>query len=252
MPTGDVQLEQEISDNDIDNNDFSDDLPFEAEFYRTSTDRDEFVRPIPSPKENEIDKGDDGIELDAPSTFVHTPNCTYHIAVRLFFDSIDGLEIKLDGLTMKSDAKDKISLSDFVQQAQLQVFDSIKGMNFTSELMNDVISYLRQAFVSAYGFDDNCGVSTNVVTYFTKNDTQVDSPEMNKQITDIPASSDEDATSDSDPKDSEATSKDDVDDDNVTEEYQSKTLTRPKLSDVIQDAIKVYKALNNWKYPQQS
>lgn len=248
-------MEQEISDNDIDNDDFSDELPFEAEFYRTSTDRDEFVRPIPSPKENEIDKGDDGIELDALSTFVHTPNCTYQIAVRMFFDSIDDLEIKLDGLAMKSDSKDKISLSDFVHQAQLQVFDSIKGKNFTSELMNDIISYLRQAFASAYGFEDNCGVSTSVVTYFTKNDTQVDSPQMNEQTTDIPASSDEDASGDSDPKDLETSSEDDVDDDDsdeVTEEYQSKTLIRPKLSDVIQDAINVYKTLNNWKYPQQA
>ncbi|XP_055307925.1 uncharacterized protein LOC129572042 [Sitodiplosis mosellana] len=248
LPAGPVQSEQEISDNDIDNDDFSDELPFEAEFYRTSTDRDEFVRPIPSPKDNEIDDGDGGIELNVPTTFVHTPNCTYHIAIRVFFESIDDLEIKLDGLTVESGSKNKISLSDFVQQAQVQVFNSIKGKNFTSELMNDVISYLRQAFVSAFGYDDNCGVSTNVVTYFTKDDTQADPPQMNEQTTDIPTH-DEDAPGDTDLIDSETTTENDGD---ATEEYQPKTLTRPKLSDIVQDTIDVYKALNNWKYPQQS
>lgn len=249
MPAGPVPSEKEISDNDIDNDDFSDELPFEAEFYRTSTDRDEFVRPIPSPKDNEVDEGDGGIELDAPNTpFIHTPDCAYHIAVKLFFENIDDLEIKLEGLTLKSGSKNNVSLSDFVQQAQALLSNSIKGKNFTSELLNDVISYLRQAFVTVYGYEDNCGVSTSIVTYFTKNDTQVDPPQMNEKTTDTPTDV-EVIQSETEVPESETTSEDEED---VTEAYESKTLIRPKLSEVVQEAIDVYKALNNWKYPQQS
>lgn len=87
MPTLPGQSEKDISDNDIDNTEFSKELPFEAEYYRTSTDRDEFVRPIPNPAENEIDEGDDGIDLDDPGT--HTPQCTYHISIKLYFDIIE-------------------------------------------------------------------------------------------------------------------------------------------------------------------
>lgn len=249
LPAGPVPSEKEISDNDIDNDDFSDELPFEAEFYRTSTDRDEFVRPIPSPKMNEIDEGDDGIELDAPNTpFVHTPDCAYHIAVKLFFESIDDLEIKLEGLTLKSGSKTNISLSDFVQQAQALLSNGIKGKNFTNELLNDVISYLRQAFVTVYGYEDNCGVSTSIVTYLTKNDTQVDPQDIIEKTTDTPTDAEVVQIETEEPE-SETTSEDEED---VTEEYESKTLIRPKLSEVVQQAIDVYKALNNWKYPQQS
>lgn len=251
MPAGPVQSEQEISDNDIDNNDFSDELPFEAEFYRTSTDRDEFIRPIPSPNDNEIDEGDDGIELDAPQTFIHTPNCTYHIAIKLFIESIDDLEIKLDGLTVRSGSKNNISLSDFVQQAQVQVFNSIKGKNFTSGLVNDIINYLRQAFTSAFGYDDNCGASTTVVTYFTKNDTQVDSPQVDDDTTDVPTNDEEvqNETEVTEVADTEITIETD---DDTTEAYEPKTLTRPKLSEIVQDTINVYRALNNWNYPKHS
>lgn len=249
MPAGPVQLQKKISDNDIDNDDdFSKELPFEAEFYRTSTDRDDFVRPIPSPKDNEIDEGDDGIDIDAPSLNL-TPDCTYHIAVRLFVDAIDDLEIKLEGLTLRNGTKNNnISLSDFVQQAQVQVFNSIKGKSFTSELVNDVINYLRQAFVNVFGYDDSCGVSTTVVTYFTKNDTQVNPPTMNDATTDIPSNVEE-VQSETEEIDSETTTETD---DDPTKEYQTKTLTRPKLSDIVQDTINAYKALNNWKYSQQS
>ncbi|XP_031638707.1 uncharacterized protein LOC116350875 [Contarinia nasturtii] len=252
LPTAPVQSEQEISDNDIDDNDFSKELPFEAEYYRTSTDRDEFVRPIASPKENEIDEGEDGIDLDDLNTFVHTPDCTYHIAIRLFYESIDELEIKLEGLTLKNDTKSNISLSDFVQQAQLQIVNTIKEKMFTNELVNDVINYLRQTFVSAFGFENNCGVSTTVVTYFTKNDTQVDGPQANEDTTDVVPTTEEIIQNETDASIDTETSTSTDDEEDATEEYQSKTLIRPKLSDVVQDVINVYKALHNWRYSQQA
>lgn len=248
MPTN-VQSEQEISNNDIDDNDFTKQLPFEAEYYRTSTDRSDFIRPIASPKENEIDEGDDdGVDLNNP-TFVHTPDCTYHIGIGLFYETIDKLEIKLEGLAMKNETKTNIGLSDFVQQAQQQIFNTIKGRNFTNELMSDVISYLRQTFVTAFGYEDNCGVSTTVTTYFTRNDTQFDGPQINENTTDM-ATTEEIIQNETEASIATEASTD-VEED-ATEEYHSKTLTRPQISEVVQDVIDVYKALYNWRYPQQA
>lgn len=240
MPAIHNQADREISDNDIDDNDFSKELPFEAEYYRTSTDKDGFVRPIANPEENDIDEGDGGIDLDEPNIPIHTPDCTYHIAIRLFYESICDLQIKLAGLTVKSGTNFNISSSDFVQQAQLHIFNTIKGKNLTNELVDDVIKYLRQTFTRAFGYEDNCSVSTTVVTYFTKNDTQVDTPRANEETTDV-LKSEENTQSET-----EANGED------VTEEYRTRTLTRPKLSAIIQNAIDVYKALYNWKYRQQS
>lgn len=296
MPAGPTQTEKEISDNDIDNIDFNKELPFEAEYYRTSTDRDEFVRPIPNPEENEIDDSDDGIDLDDPSSFVNIPDCTYHIAIMLYYESIENLEIRLDGLTIQPNTKANVTLSEFVQRVQAQIFNNVKQKNLTNELVNDVISYLRQNFVNAFGYEDRCGVSTSVVTYYTRNDTA--SPQTGeKPTTDAPLPSANipspnipdsptptlpeepmpsapdvgtpvDAVNDTpqemDAKNTESIEHkvDDVssepestdteleteDQDDTTEEYQSKVLTRPKLSDIVQRTINAYKALNNWKY----
>lgn len=252
MPTSPGQSDQEILENDIDDSDdFSKELPFEAEYYRTSTDRDEFMRPIANPEANEIDDGDDGFDLDDPGTLIHTPNCTYHIAIKLFYESIDDLDIKLEGLTMKSGSKNNINLTEFVQQTQAKIFDKINGKNLTNELVNDVIDFLRQTFVSVYGYEDNCGVSTTVITYFIKNDTQVDTPQISEETTEISTSGDHNQSETETPN-TDTTEIEEVDDEDVTEEYQSRTLTRPKLSEVIQDAIDVYKALNNWRYSQKS
>lgn len=250
LPTSPGQSELEISENDIDDIDFSKELPFESEYYRTSTDRDVFVRPIPNPDVNEIDDGEDGIDLDEPGTFVHTPNCTYHIAIKLFYESIDDLDIKLEGLTVKSGPKNNISLNEFLKQTQVQMFDKIKGKNLTNELVNDIINNLRQTFSTVYGYEDNCGVSTTVITYFTKNDTQVDTPQINDETTEIPI--DDDNQSETVIPNFQTTTDEDEDEDDVTEKYQSRTLIKPKLSAIIQDAIDFYKALNNWRYSQQA
>lgn len=248
MPTSPIQSEQEISENVIDSNEFDKELPFESEYYRTSTDRDEFVRPIPNADGNEIDDGEDGIDLDEQGTWIHTPDCTYHIDIKLFYESIDALNIKLDGLTVKSGSKNNLTLSEFVQQAQAQIFNTIKGKNLTNELVNDVIGYLRQTFVSAFGYEDNCGVSTTVTTFFSKNQTQVDSPNVFEEVTDV-TTDDEGVQNETEVSDTETGTSSDEE---VTEEYQPRVLTRPKLSDVVQDVINVYKALNNWNYSELS
>lgn len=248
LPVAPVQSEQEISDNDIDidSNDFSKELPFEAEYYRTSTDCDEFVRPNANPSENEIDE-EDGIDINEPNTFVYISNCTYNIAIKLFFERIDDLEIDWEGLKIASGTKYNLSLSDFLEQTKVKILDTIKGNRLTNELVNDVMSYIRQTFLSAFGHEDNCGVSTIVISYFTKNDTQVDSPETSEETTNVPTI-EESTQSGTEALNTETTI---TNDEEATEEYQSKTLTRPKLSEIIQDAIDVYKALNHWKYSQQ-
>lgn len=263
MPTSD----QEISDNAIDNNsdDFSKELPFEAEYYRTSTERDEFLRPIASAENNEIDDGDDGIDLDDPSTYNQTPDCIYHIDIQLFYQSIERLDVQLDGLTLNNDAKSNLTLKEFVGQAQMQLFDNIKGKNLTNDLVNDVINYLRQTFVSVYGYESYCGVSTNVITYFTKNDTQ-DAPEIQETITDSPMDEDSSQLETDDDKTQESTEIPHVEDngkdilfetttssdEQTTEEYESRTLIRPKLSEIVQKSINFYKAMHNWNFPPQS
>lgn len=305
MPAAPIQSEQEISDNEIDNNDFSKDLPFEAEYYRTSTDRDVFVRPIAGPESNEIDDGDDGIDLND----ANTPVCTYFISINLFYESIDDFDLKLEGLSLQSNPKN-ITICEFLKGVKTQIFYNIKGKNFTNELVSDIIANLRQTFTDTFGYEDYCGVSTNVVTYFTKNDTQVDSttivtdedtteisvddsinrPAENPTKTtakipnqpntgtsarapllpteEIPAEAsvvtaqeqlpvqaptNVEIQNDTEIPDTEtfAETTTEIDGD-TTEEYHSRTLQRPKLSDTVQDVIKVYKTLNNWKYSQQS
>lgn len=292
-----IQSEQEISDNDIDDhNDFDKELPFEVEYYRTSTDRDLFVRPIASPDSNDIDDGADGINLDDASTL----DCTYHISIKLFYESIDDFDLKVEGLKVAKNPKNNITLCEFVRGAKTQIFFNIKGKNVTNELVSEIVTYLRQTFMSTFGYEDYCGVSTNVETYFTKNDTQVDLPQFSgERTTEIPAEvtaeapanvpaevdtevpakaaakiptklpdrisssssivpakvpvEDEvnvDIQSETEISDTETTTE--IDESDATEEYQPKILTRPKLSEAIQDVIKVYKTLNNWKYPQHS
>lgn len=265
LPMSSKQPDHEISENAIDDSsdDFSKELPLEAEYYRTSTEHDGFVRPIASPQENEIEDGDDGIDLDDPSTNNQTPDCVYHIDIKLYYESIDQLDIKLDGLTQKSGSKSNLTLNEFVGQAQLELLSNIKGMNFTNELVNDVINYLRQSFVTVYGYEDFCGVSTTVTTYYTKNDTQVDSPAVLEEITKSPLVT-ENIQRDTVDQKTESPKKEVSDtelfivettassEEDSTEEYTTKVLTRPKLSEVVQKSIDFYKALRNWNYSQQS
>lgn len=185
--------DQEILENSIDSDDSSADddynkeLPFESEYYRTSTDRDEFVRPLPGPEENEIDDGEGGIDLDESFSWnEQTPDCTYHIFIQKFYESIDRLEIKLEGLKLKSTAKSNLTLDEFVSDAQAKLLENFKGKDLTDGLVNDVITYLRQTFTSTYGYDDYCGVSTNVITYFMRNDTETDSYEESEGVTEEP------------------------------------------------------------------
>lgn len=291
-PTLPMQTDQEILENSIDNDssddddDFSKELPFESEYYRTSTDRDDFVRPIPGPEENEIDDGEGGIDLDDSFSWNQTPDCTYHIFIQLFYECIDRLEIKLEGLKLRSIAKSNLTQEEFAHNAQMKIFEMIKGKNFTNELVNDVITYLRQTFASTYGYEDYCGVSTNTITYFTKNDTQNDSNEShesnesNEGITDNPVETDSSTQIEADkeietetesvppaienetvpPEEPELETEilnvemtDSYDAVDVTTEvYQSIVLKKPKLSAIIQESINFYKALHNWRFPSPS
>lgn len=170
-------MDRDILENTIDNDssanddDFSKELPYESEYYRTSTDRDEFVRPVPGLKENEIDNGDGGIDLDDTFAPDKTPVCTYHIFIQQYFESIDRLEIKLDGLQVKSTSKSDLTPDQFTNVCQQEIFDSIKGKSLSNELVNEVIIDIRRRFTNTYGYADFCGVSTNVVTYFMKNES---------------------------------------------------------------------------------
>lgn len=263
-----MHSDQEISENAIDDDDFSKELPFEAEYYRTSTDRDDFVRPIASPQNNEIDDGKGGIDLNDPSTYNQTPDCVYHIDIKLQSESIDQLNIQLNGLTLKNGVKNNLTLNEFTAQAQSQLFSNIQGENLTNELVNDIISYLRSTFVSVYGYKDLCGVSTSVTNYFIKNDTQVDSPTVLEAITNSPFATEKQQPElfDSNTEQPQVeiseieilniettpSSETSSSEDDTTDEYESKVLTRPKLSAVVQQSIDFYKALRNWHFSQKS
>lgn len=287
-PSSSMHTDQDLSKNSIENDssddyndDFSKELPFESEYYRTSTDRDEFVRPIPGPEENDIDDGEGGIDLDDSFAWDQTPDCTYHIFIQLFYESIDRLDIKLEGLTLKSTSKSNLTTDEFARNTQKQLFERIKGKNLSNELINDVIDYLRQTFTTTYGYADYCGVSTNTLTYFSKNDTQNDSTgtnetnESNKEgITDSPIDADSSTQIEIENLDSrdsvtetdteveikteseieifnvEMTTTDDID--VTTEVYQPRVLKKPRLSAIIQDSINFYKALHKWKFPPPS
>lgn len=193
-PTAPMQVpDQEILENSIDSDDssadedYNNELPFESEYYRTSTDRDEFVKPLPGPEENEIDDGEGGIDLDESFSWnEQTPDCTFHIFIQKFYESIDRLEIKLEGLKLKSTAKSNLTLDEFVNDAQAKLLENFKGKNLTDGLVNDVISYLRDTFSSTYGYGDYCGVSTNVITFFMRNETENDSYEESEGVTEEP------------------------------------------------------------------
>lgn len=246
--------EREISENAIDgsSDDFTKDLPLEAEYYRTSTDRDEFVRPIAEAADNEIDNGDDGIDLDDPNAWSQ-PSCTYHIDIQLYYESIDQLSIKLDGLTVKSNAKSNLTLAKFLQQAEVNIFEKIKGRNLTNEIINDAIDYLRQTFVRTYGYEDYCGVSTNVVTYFTKKNADDNPKDVIEKTTNVPvdgveSSQIETENSETEMSDIETTTSEEE----TTTEYRSRVLKRPQLSKIVQETINFYKALHHWNFPPQS
>lgn len=197
VPSPPLHMDDEILQNTIDNDssandeDFSKELPYESEYYRTSTDRDEFVRPIPGPEENEIDDGEGGIDLDDTFASNDTPECTYHIFIQQYFESIDRLDIKLDGLQVKSSSKSNLTPDEFTNVAQQKIFEDIKGKSLTNELVNEVITNLRQKFIDTYGYADFCGVSTNVITYFMKNESHDSNHhETYDGITEVPCDTD--------------------------------------------------------------
>lgn len=261
MPTQPNQSENTISSNEID---FSDELPLESEYYRTSTDRDDFVRPIPSIDGNEIDDDGTGVDLNEDNG---SPECTYGITVTVLCENescnntagsvhVKNVEIQTRNLILRTERHNKLSLNEFVRKARKEIIETIKSNNnYSNEMLNNIINYLREMFAKTYGYEDNCGISVTLNSEFG---TQ-------EEVTDSIEDLDENKNTESFEETNEKINPDDVEvfnvlptvyttesDEATTEPYESRVLTKPKLSGIVQEAIDVYRALNNWKYPSQA
>lgn len=246
LPTQPNLAENEIPDNDID---FTKELPNESEYYRTSTDRDDFVRPtLPEDDVNsEIDIEDGGIDLEDESKQTIASNCVFELSLIERLGRISHLDIKTRELTVQNNQQSNIALDDFLVIAQQQLLNDIKDID-ARETINRIPSILRQIFVKTYGYDDNCAVS--MVLHSDLNENQPnDSVEDDKEITFNVA---EDTTTETGETVTDvATLNSNEAADGQTEDYQSRTLTFPTQSTNIQAIIDAYKALQNWKYSTQ-
>lgn len=169
MPTLPNQLENEISDNDVN---FDKELPLENEYYRTSTDKDDFVRPNPVDTNSEIDDNGEGIDLSDDSFQSLIPTCNYQITITDYYGAVQSLNIDVQGLMVKNGRKKNLPLRDFTKLARKQIFERIRGSNLTQETqktLTEVTHYLRQIFAKTYGYEDSCGISITLHSEFEIN-----------------------------------------------------------------------------------
>lgn len=249
LPTQVNLSDNEIPDNDID---FAKELPNESEYYHTSTDRDEFVRPTLTQDDanSEIDgSDDDGIDLDDDNNQAITPSCIYELLIIENSGHVKRLDIKLRGLKVQSNRKSNVSLDDFVAIAQQQIFNDIKTQPVMQETLNEITSKVRQVFKQTYGYDDNCGVSIVLNSEYTvSGNDKVDESEGELKIETVTEPNVEVDVEEATTVES-TIEFDDVDDiSDTTDEYQPRILTFPKQSPNIKAIIDAYKALNNWKF----
>lgn len=159
LPTTPNQSENEIADNELD---FGKDLPFEHEYYRTSTEHDEFIRPNPTDEITNIEGIDDGIDLNDETFRSLVPLCNYQITLADVNGTVDNIQIDITGLVVKNGRKNNLSLNEFRKLARKQIFEKIRHASLaedTQKTVNDVTNYLRQMFTKTYGYEDSCGIS---------------------------------------------------------------------------------------------
>lgn len=251
LPAEPKQPQNTISSNEVD---FTEDLPFEVEYYRTSTDQDEFDRPFPSVTGNSIE--DDGIGIDS-SNNEDESECTYEITVTILCDNefcnsangsvhVKNLDIQTRNLELRPDRLSNFSLNDFVRQARRKVIATIeKNDDYSNEMLNSVIGYIRNIFLKTYGYEDNCGISVALFSEFGTKKEIAKATDAKESLEPLHKRKD---TDDAEVFGFETTEIDE----GTTEQYQSRTLTRPKVNTIVQEAINVYRALNHWKYWTQA
>lgn len=164
LPTGPNQLDNEISDNELD---FDKELPFEREYYRTSTEHDDFVRPSPTDENATIEGIDDGIDLNDETFRSLVPLCNYQITLTDLNGTVDDVAIDIAGLIVKNGRKNNLPLKEFRKVARKQIFERIRRASLaqdTQKTVNDVTNYLRQMFTKTYGYEDSCGISITLQT----------------------------------------------------------------------------------------
>lgn len=259
LPAEPKQSQNTISSNEVD---FNEDLPFEAEYYRTSTDRDEFDRPIPSVDGNSIEDDGTGVDLSDENDTTES-ECTYGITVTVLCENefcnsssgsvhVKNLDIQTRNLVLRPDRRSNLSLDDFVRRARKEVIAAIeKNDNYSNEMLNSVIGYIRNIFLKTYGYEDNCGISVTLFSEFGTKEEITEIPDTEESLEPLDDKKDTDDVEVFSVRPtfvSETTENDEV----TTELYQPRTLTRPKVNNIVQEAINVYRALNHWRYPTQA
>lgn len=164
LPTGPNQLDNEISDNELD---FDKELPFEREYYRTSTEHDDFVRPSPTDENTSIEGIDDGIDLNDEAFRSLVPLCNYRITLTDLNGTVDDVAIDIAGLIVKNGRKNNLPLKEFRKVARKQILERIRRASLaqdTQQTVNDVTNYVRQMFTKTYGYEDSCGISITLQT----------------------------------------------------------------------------------------
>lgn len=266
--------------------DFAKELPFEHEYYRTSTDRDEFIRPSPTDENTSIEGIDDGIDLNDESFRSLIPLCNYQITLIDYNGTVDDISIEIQGLTVKNGRKKNVPLKDFTRYARKQIFDRVRHGDLTQDtqkVVNTVTTHLRHLFTRTYGYEDSCGISITLQTQthpsnYDDSDFRDISSESYEEVSQSTPNADVVTTEASveelsvNPVNDEKTlNKPPIDglvvteiqpdnikgrdtttiDDSVefiTEGRQIDIRKTPKLSPNIKAIIAMYKALNNWKY----
>lgn len=263
--------------------DFDKELPFEREYYRTSTDRDEFVRPSPTDENTNIEGIDDGIDLNDESFRSLIPLCNYQITLIDYNGTVNDISIDIQGLTVKNGRKHNMPLKDFMRLARKQIFDRVRKADLTQDTqkaVNTVTNHLRHLFTRTYGYEDSCGISITLQTRTQPSnyddiefiDLSSESYEEVSQSTPNAAVTTDEPVEElsANPVNNEKTLNKPPVNDAVTEiqpnieEQESTTIDdsvefivdggqtevrkAPKLTPNIKAIIAMYKALSNWRY----
>lgn len=277
LPTAPNPSENEITDNELD---FGKELPFEHEYYRTSTEHDDFIRPSPTDEITNIEGIDDGIDLNDETFRSLVPLCNYQITLTDVNGTVDDVSIDITGLVVKNGRKNNLPLKEFRKMARTQIFDRIRRASLaedTQKIVNDVTNYLRQIFTKTYGYEDSCGIS---ITLQTRTETgnrddsdvqettsewidpstqstivhgEVTTEVIGKQASENPVVDEKASTLSKPPHEIEVTEAQldttTIDDsvEFITEIQRVEHIV-PKSTVNIKAIIEMYKALNNWRF----
>lgn len=235
--------ENEISQEDVI---FSKELPGEVEFYRTSTERDLFVRPTNQADDEDSvieDNGDDGVDVDELEIRAGFVTYNYYLQMpSTDQENATTIQIQATGPPIANEATVNKTFEDFTKRI---IEENINDPKVIENLFKSAIANAVNTATPS-STTEQLRVNETVSEPDTRSVTPSSADSMQPETVQLPDNELQNIESPTTPINSESTS--DENDDDVTEQYQSRILKRPRLKHHIDAIIRAYKLLNNFPF----